>query len=103
MEIWKYGNMKYANPKYRMNQVGKEFSSVEALWSQFENFMGRPEDDEGEDNDNHHSNSKQKDTQSHDHDHDQGQDQSGSEIDIDVDVEGDEEGDTNMSTISERR
>ncbi|OGM39862.1 DASH complex subunit DAD1 [Aspergillus bombycis] len=24
--------------------VGNEFSSVEALWSQFENFMGRPEE-----------------------------------------------------------
>ncbi|OJJ37443.1 hypothetical protein ASPWEDRAFT_92804, partial [Aspergillus wentii DTO 134E9] len=24
--------------------VGNEFGSVEALWSQFENFMGRPED-----------------------------------------------------------
>ncbi|KAL1994776.1 hypothetical protein VTN49DRAFT_963 [Thermomyces lanuginosus] len=38
--------------------VGNEFSSVEALWSQFENFMGpaaRPEqsenDDENQDND----------------------------------------------------
>ncbi|CAI7651806.1 unnamed protein product [Penicillium bialowiezense] len=30
-----------------VNQVGNEFSSVEALWSQFENFMGRPEE-EGE-------------------------------------------------------
>ncbi|KAJ5620345.1 DASH complex subunit Dad1 [Penicillium lagena] len=28
--------------------VGNEFGSVEALWSQFENFMGRPEG-EGED------------------------------------------------------
>ncbi|KAI9375134.1 DASH complex subunit Dad1-domain-containing protein [Aspergillus egyptiacus] len=28
--------------------VGNEFGSVEALWSQFENFMGRPE--EGEEN-----------------------------------------------------
>ncbi|KAF9891845.1 hypothetical protein FE257_003330 [Aspergillus nanangensis] len=27
--------------------VGNEFSSVEALWSQFENFMGRPEEDDG--------------------------------------------------------
>jgi DASH complex subunit DAD1 len=26
------------------NQVGNEFSSVEALWSQFENFMGPPQD-----------------------------------------------------------
>lgn len=26
-------------------QVGNEFSSVEALWSQFENFMGRPEEE----------------------------------------------------------
>lgn len=26
-------------------QVGNEFGSVEALWSQFENFMGRPEED----------------------------------------------------------
>ncbi|KAK9848725.1 hypothetical protein MYU51_015493 [Penicillium brevicompactum] len=25
--------------------VGNEFSSVEALWSQFENFMGRPEEE----------------------------------------------------------
>ncbi|KAL4894985.1 DASH complex subunit Dad1-domain-containing protein [Aspergillus ambiguus] len=25
--------------------VGNEFSSVEALWSQFENFMGRSEED----------------------------------------------------------
>ncbi|KAF7714672.1 Uncharacterized protein PECH_008298 [Penicillium ucsense] len=25
--------------------VGNEFSSVEALWSQFENYMGRPQDD----------------------------------------------------------
>ncbi|KAJ5246428.1 hypothetical protein N7468_001411 [Penicillium chermesinum] len=24
--------------------VGNEFGSVEALWSQFENFMGRPDD-----------------------------------------------------------
>ncbi|KAI2731778.1 hypothetical protein DTO012A8_10219 [Penicillium roqueforti] len=24
--------------------VGNEFGSVEALWSQFENFMGRPEE-----------------------------------------------------------
>ncbi|PLN86908.1 hypothetical protein BDW42DRAFT_189825 [Aspergillus taichungensis] len=28
--------------------VGNEFGSVEALWSQFENFMGRPEE-EGKD------------------------------------------------------
>lgn len=27
-----------------MSQVGNEFSSVEALWSQFEHFMG-PEDE----------------------------------------------------------
>ncbi|KAL3469761.1 DASH complex subunit Dad1-domain-containing protein [Aspergillus californicus] len=26
--------------------VGNEFGSVEALWSQFENFMGRPEEPE---------------------------------------------------------
>ncbi|EAW13259.1 DASH complex subunit DAD1 [Aspergillus clavatus NRRL 1] len=26
--------------------VGNEFSSVEALWSQFENFMGRPEEND---------------------------------------------------------
>lgn len=26
-------------------QVGNEFGSVEALWSQFENFMGRPEEE----------------------------------------------------------
>ena len=26
-------------------QVGNEFSNVEALWSQFENFMGRPEEE----------------------------------------------------------
>ncbi|KAJ5636354.1 DASH complex subunit Dad1 [Penicillium longicatenatum] len=26
--------------------VGNEFSSVEALWSQFENFMGQPEENE---------------------------------------------------------
>ncbi|OQE32094.1 hypothetical protein PENSTE_c001G07075 [Penicillium steckii] len=25
--------------------VGNEFGSVEALWSQFENFMGRPEEE----------------------------------------------------------
>jgi DASH complex subunit DAD1 len=25
--------------------VGNEFSSVEALWSQFENFMGQPEEE----------------------------------------------------------
>ncbi|KAL4865012.1 hypothetical protein BDV12DRAFT_156729 [Aspergillus spectabilis] len=25
--------------------VGNEFGSVEALWSQFENFMGRPQED----------------------------------------------------------
>ncbi|KAL2861212.1 DASH complex subunit DAD1 [Aspergillus lucknowensis] len=25
--------------------VGNEFGSVEALWSQFENFMGRPRDE----------------------------------------------------------
>ncbi|KAJ5101983.1 hypothetical protein NUU61_004205 [Penicillium alfredii] len=31
--------------------VGNEFGSVEALWSQFENFMARP-DEEGEDNAN---------------------------------------------------
>ncbi|KAE8152209.1 DASH complex subunit Dad1-domain-containing protein [Aspergillus avenaceus] len=29
--------------------VGNEFSSVEALWSQFENFMGRPEEKGGSD------------------------------------------------------
>ncbi|KAL2222161.1 DASH complex subunit Dad1-domain-containing protein [Thermoascus aurantiacus ATCC 26904] len=28
--------------------VGNEFSSVEALWSQFENFMGRNEEEEGQ-------------------------------------------------------
>jgi DASH complex subunit DAD1 len=28
--------------------VGNEFSSVEALWSQFENFMGRPEEEKGD-------------------------------------------------------
>lgn len=28
--------------------VGNEFSSVEALWSQFENFMGRPEEEKAE-------------------------------------------------------
>lgn len=25
--------------------MGNEFGSVEALWSQFENFMGRPEEE----------------------------------------------------------
>ena len=29
-------------------QVGNEFSSVEALWSQFENVMGKDEKAEGE-------------------------------------------------------
>lgn len=29
-------------------QVGNEFGSVEALWSQFENFMGRPEGENGD-------------------------------------------------------
>lgn len=29
----------------RRAQVGNEFSNVEALWSQFENFMGRPEEE----------------------------------------------------------
>lgn len=28
--------------------MGNEFSSVEALWSQFENFMGRPEEEKAE-------------------------------------------------------
>jgi DASH complex subunit DAD1 len=28
-----------------LGQVGNEFGSVEALWSQFENFMGRPEEE----------------------------------------------------------
>ncbi|RMJ25526.1 DASH complex subunit Dad1 [Aspergillus sp. HF37] len=28
--------------------VGNEFGSVEALWSQFENFMGRPEGENGD-------------------------------------------------------
>ncbi|KAL2813900.1 DASH complex subunit Dad1-domain-containing protein [Aspergillus granulosus] len=35
--------------------VGNEFGSVEALWSQFENFMGRPREEIEE------SNSRQKD------------------------------------------
>lgn len=30
---------------YLTNQVGNEFGSVEALWSQFENFMGRPQEE----------------------------------------------------------
>ncbi|KAE8356804.1 hypothetical protein BDV28DRAFT_144925 [Aspergillus coremiiformis] len=38
--------------------VGNEFSSVEALWSQFENFMGRPEEEKVESgarqNEEHH-------------------------------------------------
>ncbi|OQE32875.1 hypothetical protein PENFLA_c001G07271 [Penicillium flavigenum] len=37
--------------------VGNEFGSVEALWSQFENFMGRPEE-QGEEAGN--SNEKRK-------------------------------------------
>lgn len=28
--------------------MGNEFGSVEALWSQFENFMGRPEGENGD-------------------------------------------------------
>lgn len=39
------------------NQVGNEFSSVEALWSQFENFMGpaaRPEQNENDDENQDH-------------------------------------------------
>ncbi len=28
-----------------MYQIGNEFSSVEALWSQFETVMGRPEEE----------------------------------------------------------
>ncbi|KAJ5812778.1 hypothetical protein N7447_009801 [Penicillium robsamsonii] len=32
--------------------VGNEFGSVEALWSQFENFMGRPEEQGEAGNDN---------------------------------------------------
>ncbi|KAJ5497140.1 hypothetical protein N7463_009127 [Penicillium fimorum] len=32
--------------------VGNEFGSVEALWSQFENFMGRPEEQGEASNDN---------------------------------------------------
>jgi hypothetical protein len=32
----------------RLHQVGNEFSSVEALWSQFENFMGTHPDGEGD-------------------------------------------------------
>lgn len=31
-----------------LTQVGNEFSSVEALWSQFENFMGKDGDGEVE-------------------------------------------------------
>ncbi|KAI9901791.1 hypothetical protein N3K66_003608 [Trichothecium roseum] len=32
--------------------VGNEFSSVEALWSQFENVMGKPEEGQDDDDDN---------------------------------------------------
>lgn len=34
--------------KRPQQQVGHEFSSVEALWSQFENVMGKDGEDEGE-------------------------------------------------------
>ncbi|KAL2845062.1 DASH complex subunit Dad1-domain-containing protein [Aspergillus pseudoustus] len=48
--------------------VGNEFGSVEALWSQFENFMGRPREEVEE------SNSRQKDEhhddgELHEHEH----------------------------------
>ncbi|KAJ5747050.1 uncharacterized protein N7511_008746 [Penicillium nucicola] len=41
--------------------VGNEFGSVEALWSQFENFMGRPEEEGEEGGDgNNNNNGKRK-------------------------------------------
>ncbi|RJE22013.1 DASH complex subunit Dad1 [Aspergillus sclerotialis] len=44
--------------------VGNEFGSVEALWSQFENFMGRPEDEngngDGKANEGHEENNKRR-------------------------------------------
>lgn len=36
---------RHAMEMYSQLQVGNEFGSVEALWSQFENFMGRPEEE----------------------------------------------------------
>ncbi|KOS41314.1 hypothetical protein ACN38_g7839 [Penicillium nordicum] len=39
--------------------VGNEFGSVEALWSQFENFMGRTEE-QGEETGNGNGNGKRK-------------------------------------------
>lgn len=37
-------------------EIGNEFSSVEALWSQFENVMGRPEEERSSNNGNNHGN-----------------------------------------------
>ena len=38
-------------------QIGNEFSSVEALWSQFENVMSRPEEENGNSHSNNNGNS----------------------------------------------
>lgn len=60
-------------------QVGKEFGSVEALWSQFENFMVRP-DEEGDSKQNGENEDDHENENEHEHEHEY--------------EHGDEEGDT---------
>ncbi|BDD55126.1 hypothetical protein MAP00_000677 [Monascus purpureus] len=59
--------------------VGKEFGSVEALWSQFENFMVRP-DEEGDSKQNGENEDDHENENEHEHEHEY--------------EHGDEEGDT---------
>ncbi|KAL2002847.1 hypothetical protein VTN02DRAFT_5744 [Thermoascus thermophilus] len=58
--------------------VGNEFSSVEALWSQFENFMGREDENEsgerqqeGDENERSHVKDEDEDEDQHEHEHEQ--------------------------------
>lgn len=57
-------------------QVGNEFGSVEALWSQFEHFMGRSVDGQGQNPDQDQEQEQgQGQGQEHEHDHDLDQSQ----------------------------
>ena len=53
-------------------QVGKEFGSVEALWSQFENFMARTDEEGDTDQKQNVHNEDDHDHRVHEQDDDEG-------------------------------
>ncbi|TQB70354.1 hypothetical protein MPDQ_000620 [Monascus purpureus] len=72
-------NRRRSSTQSSSSKVGKEFGSVEALWSQFENFMVRP-DEEGDSKQNGENEDDHENENEHEHEHEY--------------EHGDEEGDT---------